>query len=117
MNPSEIPFDSLLLIYLLSYFYFKDRGYSVLISVISIFLVHFNLGGNALITPYLTPNMMSSIFILFSLNLLLRGKTIPGYLSLGIATLLHPMIGLVMYGTFVFVHIFQGVEIQKMEVR
>src|SRR3989338_8626496 len=36
-------------IYLLSYFYFKDRGYSVLISVISIFLVHFNLGGNALI--------------------------------------------------------------------
>src|SRR3989338_6454001 len=60
--------------------------------------------------------MMSSIFILFSLNLLLRGKTIPGYLSLGIATLLHPMIGLVMYGTFVFVHIFPDILNFKLKI-
>ena len=88
---------------LLSYFYFKDKKFSILASIMSIFLVHFNLGGLALIRSYLDSNMLSTIFILSGLNLLLRKKIVFGYFILGFAILFQPIDGLLMYGTYIFV--------------
>ena len=69
----------------------------------SIFLVHFNLGGLALIRSYLDSNMLSTIFVLSGLNLLLRKKIVFGYFILGFAILFQPIDGLLMYGTYIFV--------------
>ena len=92
-------------IYLLANFYFKDKKFSILASVMSIFLIHFNLGGLMLIWPYLSPNIVSNVFILSALNLIIRRKHILGYFTLGLAVVFQPIAGLLMYGTFIFVHI------------
>ena len=92
-------------IYLLTNFYFKDKKFGVLISVISIFLIHFNLGGIDLISPYIKPNMISYIFILSALNLIVRKNNIFGYFTLGLAVIFEPIEGLLMYITFIFVQI------------
>ena len=56
-------------IYLLTYYYFKDKKFSILASVMTIFLIHFNLGGVSLVRPFLDSNMMAHVFILSGLNL------------------------------------------------
>lgn len=92
-------------IYLLANFYFKDKKFSVLASVMSIFLIHFNLGGVDLISPYIKPNIISDVFILSALNLIIRNKHILGYFTLGLAVIFEPIEGLLPYVTFVFVQI------------
>ena len=102
-------------IYLLANFYFKDKKFSILASIMSIFLIHFNLGGVDLISPYLKPNIISDVFILSALNLIIRKNDILGYFTLGLAVIFEPIEGLLPYVTFVFVQI--APDILKLNIK
>lgn len=102
-------------IYFLSNFYFKDKKFSILASIMSIFLIHFNLGGVDLISPYLKPNIISDVFILSALNLIIRKNDILGYFTLGLAVIFEPIEGLLPYVTFVFVQI--APDILKLNIK